>query len=268
MIIDLDIGNTLTKWRLKSSITNEIVDRGAIWTRARWENSQEIPDFKQLKVIRVSNVGGKDILAVVERLARRNRIPVHIARSTNKFGGVRNGYLEPEKLGIDRWLGVLAAYHEFGGCYAIDCGSAITLDLVRADGGHLGGYIAPGIRLMRESLKLGTSNVIIDTDAVTSGLIVPGKNTKDAVSHGIFLSAVGNINTSVQQTKNFFEQPASLVLTGGDAELLAKGLIGKVYVWPDMVYAGLELMFPVTEQEKLGKLSGVPASSIKLDAKN
>lgn len=258
MIIDLDIGNTLTKWRLKSSNTNKIVDRGAIWTRARWENSQEIPDFKQFKVIRISNVGGKDIIGVVERLAKRYRVPVHVARSTSKFAGVRNGYDEPEKLGVDRWLGILAAYHALGGCYAIDCGSAITLDVIKPDGGHLGGYISPGIRLMRESLKLGTSNILVDVSAETSSLINPGTNTKDAVSHGIYLSTLGHIKMVLDNSAKIFQADLPLVLTGGDAELIAKGFDRKVYIWPDMVYAGLEIMFPVTDEEKQGKLLGMP----------
>lgn len=259
MIIDLDIGNTLTKWRLKNSISNEVVDRGAIWTRARWENSQEIPDFKQLKVIRVSNVGGKDIIGVVERLAKRYRVPVHVARSTTKFAGVRNGYLEPEKLGIDRWLGVLSGYHAVGGCIVIDCGSAITLDLVQPDGAHLGGYIAPGLRLMRESLKLGTNNLLIDINAATADLITPGRVTKDAVSHGIYLSALGNLELVLKQAKILLpNKELPLIFTGGDAELLAKGISAKKYLWPDMVYAGLELMFPVSNEEKLGELTGMP----------
>lgn len=258
MILDLDIGNTLTKWRLKSSKTNLIEDRGAIWTRARWENSQEIPDFKQLKVIRISNVGGKDIIAVVERLAKRTRVPVHVARSTNKFAGVRNGYSEPAKLGIDRWLGILAAYTALGGCYAVDCGSAITLDVIKQDGEHLGGYIAPGVRLMRESLKLGTSNVSVDLDTNTSGLIYPGKTTKEAVSHGIYLSALGHIEMAFKQSRELLDEDLPVILTGGDAELVAKSLSCSKYIWPDMVYAGLELMFPVTPEEKLGQLTGMP----------
>lgn len=262
MILDLDIGNTLTKWRLKSSVSNKIIDRGSIWTRDRWDNSESIPDFRDIKVMRVSNVGGKEVLGEVERLARRFRVPLHVARSTIKFAGVRNAYKEPEKLGIDRWLGLLAAYHEFGACFVVDCGSAITIDLVKADGGHLGGYIAPGIRLMKESLKLGTKNVAIDPDDSHRGLMNFGRSTQEAVSHGIYLAALGQITLAYRQAYNLTEHLLPVILTGGDAQLIAGGLEIDSYCWPDMVYAGLELMFPVTDEEKLGNLSGTPTKEI------
>lgn len=261
MILDLDIGNTLTKWRMKSSVDNRLIDRGAIWTRDHWERSESIPDFRDIKVMRVSNVGGKEVLGEVERIARRFRVPLHVARSTAKFAGVRNAYKEPEVLGIDRWLGLLAAYHSFGACFVVDCGSAITIDVVKADGGHLGGYIAPGIRLMKESLKLGTKNVAIDPDDRHRGLMNFGTSTQEAVSHGIYLAALGQITLAYRQAYNQTESLLPIILTGGDAKLVAGGLEMDSLCWPDMVYAGLELMFPVTEQEKQGNLLGVPVKS-------
>lgn len=262
MILDLDIGNTLTKWRMKHAVTNALLDRGSIWTRDRWESSESIPDFRDIKVMRVSNVGGKEVLGEVERIARRFRVPLHVARSTIKFAGVRNAYKEPEKLGIDRWLGLLAAYHSFGACFVVDCGSAITIDVVKADGGHLGGYIAPGIRLMKESLKLGTKNVAIDPDDTHRGLMNFGVSTQEAVSHGIYLAALGQITLAYRQVYNQTESLLPVILTGGDAALVAAGLEMDSLCWPDMVYAGLELMFPVTDAEKKGNLLGVPAKTI------
>lgn len=258
MILDLDIGNTLTKWRLKNSITNKLVDRGSIWTRDRWENSESIPDFRDIKVMRVSNVGGKEVLGEVERIARRFRVPLHVGRSTIKFAGVRNGYKEPEKLGIDRWLGLLAAYHSFGACFVVDCGSAITIDIVKTDGGHLGGYIAPGIRLMKESLKLGTKNVAIDPDDTHKGLMSFGVSTQEAVSQGIYLAALGQITLAYKQAHKLTQSFLPVILTGGDAKLIAAGLEFESQSWPDLIYAGLELMFPVTEEEKQGRLTGTP----------
>lgn len=258
MILDLDIGNTLTKWRLKCRATSKILDRGSIWTRDRWEDSDEIPDFRDIKLMRVSNVGGKEVLAELERIAKRYRVPLHVARSSARFAGVRNAYQYPATLGVDRWLGVLAGYHALGGCCIVDCGSAITIDYVDGSGQHLGGFIAPGIRLMKESLKLGTRNVPINPDEDHQGLTTPGVTTHEAVGHGIYLAATGLINSAYKQVQLEQESPLPLLITGGDAQLVARGLEAQSLCWPDLVYAGLELMFPETADEKSGSLTGMP----------
>lgn len=258
MILDLDIGNTLTKWRLKSIADNSILDRGSVWTRDRWEDSHEMPDFRDIQLLRVSNVGGKEVLGEVRRIAKRFQVPLHVARSTARCAGVRNAYHDPGTLGVDRWLGILAGYQTSGSCCIVDCGSAITIDFVLEDGLHLGGFIAPGIRLMKESLKLGTRNVPVNPDEDHEGLTSPGTTTHQAVSHGIYLAAIGQINSAYAQVASGLNKPLPLILTGGDALLVAGGLDVEPFCWPDMVYAGLELMFPVTPEEKKGHLTGSP----------
>lgn len=262
MILDLDIGNTLTKWRLKHIADDRIVERGSIWTRDRWEDSENIPDFRDIKLMRVSNVAGKEVLVEVERIARRYHVPLHVAHSAPRFGGVSNGYKEPERLGVDRWLGVLAGYKAFGACFVVDCGSAITMDAVEEGGRHLGGYIAPGIRLMKESLKLGTRNVPVDPDETPQGLMTPGSTTHEAVSHGIYLAAIGQIDLAYERICELLQTRLPVILTGGDALLISGGLSVESSCWPDMVYAGLELMFPVTAGERRGELYGMPKKEI------
>src|SRR5688572_3917000 len=52
-------------------------------------------------------------------------------------------YQEPQTLGSDRWLGALAAHRRYGDCVVVDCGTALTINLVDGDGLFLGGAIAP-----------------------------------------------------------------------------------------------------------------------------
>jgi len=85
-----------------------------------------------------------------------------------------------------------------------------------------------------------------------------GISTQEAVSHGIYLSALGHITLAYRQAFNTTQIKLPIILTGGDAQLVAGGLEIESFCWPDMVYAGLELMFPVTDEEKLGNLSGKP----------
>jgi len=258
MILDLDIGNTLSKWRLKDIASSEIRSRGAVWTREEWRPRADIPDLDVVSTVRISSVARRAVLDDTVALLKRRVDAVHVARSTPEALGVACGYEEPERLGVDRWMGVLAGYHLTGGCCTVDCGSAITVDFVLPGGRHLGGYIVPGLRLMKESLKLGTRNVAIDPDSEADDLLLPGRNTAAAVNHGIFMAAVSAVNRIYSEVCDSEGTALPLLLTGGDARVVSRGLRIPHAVWPDMVYAGLEACFPLTAAERAGRMSGAP----------
>lgn len=258
MILDLDIGNTLTKWRLKDADSSEIRSRGAVWTREEWRPGSDIPDLDVVESVRISSVARRAVLEETVVLLYRQVGHVHVARSTREALGVTNGYEEVERLGVDRWLGALAGYQLAGGCCAVDCGSAITIDFVLPGGRHLGGYILPGLRLMKESLKLGTRNVAIDPDSEAEELLVPGRRTVEAVNHGIYMAAVSAINRTYAEVCDMEGVALPLLMTGGDARVISRGLQVPHAVWPDMVYGGLEACFPLTAAERAGKMSGAP----------
>lgn len=258
MILDLDIGNTLSKWRLKDASSSEIRSRGAVWTREEWRPGADIPNLEIVEAVRISSVARRAVLDETVALLQRQVGRVYVARSTAEALGVTNGYDEPERLGIDRWLGALAGYQLAGGCCAVDCGSAITIDFVLPGGRHLGGYILPGLRLMKESLKLGTRNVAIDPDSEAEELLVPGRRTVEAVNHGIYMAAVSAINRVYAEVCDAQGAALPLLLTGGDARIVSRGLRAPHAVWPDMVYGGLEACFPLTASERSGRMSGAP----------
>ena len=140
----------------------------------------------------------------------------------------------------------------------MDCGSAITIDFVLPGGAHLGGFIIPGLRLMKESLKLGTRNVAIDPDSEADALLEPGRRTVDAVNHGIYMAAVSAINRIYSEVCDQEGVALPMLLTGGDARVVSRGVQVPHAVWPDMVYGGLEACFPMTFAERAGKMSGAP----------
>ncbi|MGQ7249005.1 type III pantothenate kinase [Halomonas sp. V046] len=258
MILDLDIGNTLSKWRLKDAESSEIRSRGAVWTREEWKPGADIPDLDVVETVRISSVARRSVLAQTESLLKHRVKRVHVARSTHEALGVTNGYVEPGRLGVDRWLGVLAGYQLAGACCAVDCGSAITIDFVMPGGRHLGGYILPGLRLMKESLKLGTRNVAIDPDSEADELLAPGRRTVEAVNHGIYMAAVSAVNRIYSEVCDREGVALPMLLTGGDARVVSRGIQVPHAVWPDMVYAGLEASFPLTAAERAGRMAGAP----------
>lgn len=258
MILDLDIGNTLSKWRLKDADSSEIRSRGAVWTREEWRPGADIPDLDVVEAVRISSVARSSVLARTVSLLRRQVRQVHVARSVPEALGVTNGYQDASRLGVDRWMGVLGSYQLAGGCCSVDCGSAITIDFVLPGGRHLGGYIVPGLRLMKESLKLGTRNVAIDPDSEAEELLVPGRRTVEAVNHGIYMAAISAVNSAYHEVCDRENVALPVLVTGGDARVIARGLQMPHAVWPDMVYGGLEASFPLTVAERAGRMSGAP----------
>lgn len=97
----------------------------------------------------------------------------------------------------------------------ISCGTALTIDLTNGFE-HLGGYILPNLYLQRDSLIQNTKGIKIPDASFDE--LSPGRNTIDAVHHGILLSLLSTIE------KVMDKYPSKLILTGGDAPLFAQYL--------------------------------------------
>jgi type III pantothenate kinase len=239
MILELDIGNSRIKWR-----TLAHGQRVAHGHRSRRDlPGGEVPwgellPAQGVRRIRVSNVAGPEVAAHLDRWARDvlGIVPEY-ARATARTAGVTSGYGEPEKLGVDRWLALLAAWQELDrACVVVDAGTAVTVDVLDGSGTHQGGYIVPGLTLMLNALLSGTSGVRLSAGPVAS--LAAGNCTSDAVLQGCTAMTVALI----ERARSGSELP--LVLTGGDAELLAPWLAAPSLLCPELVLDGLGLALP------------------------
>lgn len=232
MILDIDAGNSFVKWRVKDG--PEEHSAGSQATAQVLSDGLSLPQLQRLDQARIACVASHELAAAVgEQLQRQFNIELQIARVSSQVGGVSCGYAEPETLGIDRWLAAIASYQRYcGAVLVVDAGSAITIDLVGPQGEHLGGYISPGLRLMRDALWQGTDRVQV-AEAEPLNLLVPGNCTADAVNRGCLLAAVASIEKLASQ------YPASLVVTGGDAPTVAAALSLAVDHVPNLVLDGL-----------------------------
>ncbi|GAB3789356.1 type III pantothenate kinase [Dyella agri] len=132
--------------------------------------------------------------------------------------GVRNAYAEPQRLGVDRFLAMVAARADgLAPCVLAGVGTALTLDALAADGRHLGGLIAPGPRLMQQSLLGATAQV---RPAQAGTIVEAADNTADAVASGCWLSATALIERFVTHMAPALGGTPTLRLGGGDAEAL------------------------------------------------
>ncbi len=234
----IDSGNTCFKWATvdefgqltKHSVFNEQLSEASL--RSAWS------ELERPEQIAYSSVSATAILAWVQTVATVlwPEVPLIVARSEAQAFGVCNAYQQPEKLGVDRWLALIATHHYYPGpACIVDCGTAITVDLMNEQGQHQGGLISPGLRLMRQSLAQGTANLAFDNETYETGL---SNFTAAAIHNGTLFAAVGLIT----QVLNTQAEATPLILTGGDAEHIVPHLSVNATLDTDLVLRGLAVL--------------------------
>ncbi len=148
---------------------------------------------------------------------------------------------QPEEVGADRLLNGLAAHRTYGGpLVVIDFGTATTFDVVDADGGYLGGVIAPGINLSIEALHKAAAR--LPRIGIGRPQAVIGRSTVPAMQSGIYWGYVGLIEGLVARIRGEFERPLKIVATGGLAPLFAEGTTVIDRIDPDLTLEGLRML--------------------------
>lgn len=174
--------------------------------------------------------------AVTEVLTRRFR-RISIARSGAGLAGVRIAYAEPARLGVDRFLTLLAAHGRGSGPWLIaGVGTALTIDLLDREGLHRGGRIGPSPRIMREALHAAAAQL-----PPTGGEYLEfASDTADALASGCEGAALGLIDRSLAQAARTLGEAPALLLHGGGADMLAPHFPDALRA-PALVLEGLAL---------------------------
>jgi type III pantothenate kinase len=153
--------------------------------------------------------------------------------------GVVNAYAEPGRLGVDRWLALIgAAGRGRRDCIVIDAGSAITLDLLRADGRHLGGAILPGFNTSAERFREIFSYLDFD-DPRIAAIDEPGNSTEAAIQLNFGDDSIHRLRYLVTHWLERLQPDAEILLTGGDAARVQRELEQQTHIVPDLVFAGM-----------------------------
>ena len=155
--------------------------------------------------------------------------------------GVRSAYKQPSQLGADRWAGLVAARHHSAGLTCIiDCGTALTVDIITAEGVHAGGIIVPGMEMMIASLIENTDGIASSGRTDMSPLEVT--NTADAVQAGVLAALRGAVQQVLQHCRDELKEAPTCVLTGGNAERLLSSLPATAIYDPDWIFKGLAII--------------------------
>jgi type III pantothenate kinase len=202
-----------------------------------------------LKFCRLVSVRTSDeTSALVSLLTEAFGVSVVCAAPSREMSGVRNGYEEFERLGLDRWLAMLGGFHlASGACLVLDFGTAVTADFISRNGEHLGGFICPGMPLMRNQLRTHTRRIRYGDLAAERALesLVPGRTTVEAVERGCSLMLRGFVLTQLELARSYWGDDFVVFLTGGDADLVSE-IVPEARVVPDLVFVGLAMACPLS----------------------
>jgi type III pantothenate kinase len=242
----MDIGNTRIKWGvLRDGQIGDLGDRvhrgrGAV-AAAAVVKAMRGREFRRTMV---SNVAGNSFATNITRAVSSSYgIEPTFAHVGRQKLGIRCGYRDPKRLGVDRWLAVLAAHKTAGrGALVIDAGTTLTIDGVTADGVHLGGLIIPGPQLMARALRRETSDigdVAVTRDARSQTFL--GRSTSEAVNMGSGFALAGAVDQALRFLKRQLGNNPRVLVTGGDGADLVRSLKTKAELRPALVLEGLAL---------------------------
>jgi len=183
----------------------------------------------------VASVAGPALTtALLDALSSRCPL-VSLARTQSRCEGVRIGYAQPQRLGVDRFLALLAAHARGAQPWlVVGVGTALTIDLLDAGGRHHGGRIAPSPTLMREALHQRAPHL-----PATGGAYAEfADDTLQALASGCDGAALALIARSREVAIGRVGVPPRLLLHGGGAAALLSHLEDVEHA-PSLVLDGL-----------------------------
>ena len=246
-VLLVDIGNTRLKWA---------VLRGEKLGRQKAPPHAQITarDLQRHLFSKAQIRGVRRVIAVTVAGTRLNRLlvatcreatglPCEFVTSSRNAAGLTTRYKEPWRLGADRFMAVIAAYHiaRARGACVIDLGTAMTIDLVDPLGVHLGGAIIPGPELMIGTVLKNTAGIARRArgTVATKGLFA--QDTRTAISQGARYAAAALVDRAVSESHKLLNRNPLVLVTGGAAVDIEPLLLCSYVSVPDLVLRGVAL---------------------------
>jgi len=263
----IDCGNSRLKWArcaLPYRRGQPLTDAGAVDLQPRRRAERVLRALLRASAagtrLQVCNVAGRGWERLIAGVARQTGLPApDFVRTAAAAAGVRNGYAEPWRLGVDRWVALIGARHAYprSALCIVAVGSAMTIDLLDANGRHRGGSIIPGPSMMIRALLLQTAGIrrraqlsgpgavqraVAASAAVRAGPGLFGRDTRAALLGGATHAGAALIEHALAEARRVLRRRPRLLLGGG-----AAGAVSAVLALPrqrhdDLVLRGLAVL--------------------------
>ncbi len=240
----IDVGNTRLKWALYQNphANAPVLAQGAEFldnidklAEGAW-SALPAPE-RMLGCV----VAGEAVRKRVEAQMEIWDVAAQWVVSSAAEAGVSNGYDVPTRLGSDRWVAMIGAWHRTLAqgparpMVVVMVGTAVTVDAIDADGRFLGGLILPGHGIMLRALESGTAGLHVPTGDVRE---FP-TNTSDALTSGGTYAIAGAVERMVQHVRSHCGAEPQCIMTGGAGWKMAPSMSLQFELVDNLIFDGL-----------------------------
>lgn len=239
----VDLGNTRLKWALYQNDILQTIDKVSYKTTSlaqvltRYWSSIIPPE----KII-LASVSKTEYFDICQHWIAQHwpETQITIIQASANYKALQNAYAEPSRLGIDRWLNLIAVYEkQLLPALIIDAGTAITIDMIDPYAYHQGGLTLPGIQALYQALLQNTplsSQILQDNSFILGEL---AHNPEQGIQWGIHTMLIATIERLFLDYQKHYPD-LKCILTGGDADSLKQYLKIPVLVDTNLIFQGLK----------------------------
>lgn len=246
-VLLVDIGNTRIKWArlMGGRLGHQQAAAFADWT-ARDFARRVIGGARGVGQVLVSSVAGAAVNRVFLRAAKQaGTVAPDFLVTRREAGGVTTAYLEPWRLGVDRFAMAIGAHQlaKRRPACIVSVGTTLTIDLVTANGRHMGGAILPSPRLMVDSLLRNTDGIRKRASGGQLGKRgLFARTTRAAIEQGALYAAAAVIDRAAEESRWVLGRRPLLLMTGGGAKDVTPLVRTAHTIVPDLVLRGLAVL--------------------------
>ncbi|HEY7630068.1 MAG TPA: type III pantothenate kinase [Thermoleophilaceae bacterium] len=228
MLLAVDVGNTQTHIGMFSD--GSLVEHWRFAT-VRESTSDELATvlvgLLELRGLGLKDIDGAIVSSVVPQLVHEyDGVSERYLNGVVKIvgPGLKSGIPirteNPHEVGADRLVNAVAAYDHVGSaCIVVDFGTAITYDVVSAEGELLGAIISPGVEISMEALSERAARLPKVELEQPKELI--GRSTQASIQSGVIYGFAGQVDGIVSRLRDELGVEATTIATGGLATSIA-----------------------------------------------
>ena len=246
MLIAIDIGNTnitiglfldsdlISTWRFSTDSRKTSDEYGLLLQQVMSSNNLNADKIDSAAICSVVPPLTPTFELLCQKYLKVQPLTVMAETKT----GIKILYDSPRDVGADRIVDAAAALHIYGGpCIVVDLGTATVFDAVNEHGEYLGGAIAPGMTVSADSLYRATSQLRrVELNAPEK---VIGTNTTHSIQSGLVFGYSELIKGMIVRFKKEIGTNATVIATGGQADIVKDQVDEFNHIDPDLTLKGL-----------------------------